>query len=43
MVQESRQADVSYVREWCFSADDIETVQQMFVQEFCLDGQNKFA
>jgi hypothetical protein len=26
-----------------FSADDIETVQQMFVQAFCFDGQSKFS
>jgi hypothetical protein len=26
-----------------FSADDIETVQQMFVQAFGFDGQSKFA
>jgi hypothetical protein len=25
-----------------FSADDIETLQQIFVQAFCFDGQSKF-
>jgi hypothetical protein len=26
-----------------FSADDIETLQKMFVQAFCFDAQSKFA
>jgi hypothetical protein len=37
MVQMSRQADVSYGGERYLFADDIEIVQQMFVQAFGLD------